>query len=59
MAKLTDRRSVIERAMFDPASATGPDAKLTMSELMKHLADINAQIDVAETKWLAASEALG
>jgi ATP-binding cassette, subfamily F, member 3 len=59
MAKLTDRRSAIERAMFDPASATGPDAKLTMSELMKLRADIAAQIDVAELRWLAASEALG
>ena len=58
MSKLTDRRSVIERAMFDPASATGPDAKLTMSELMKQLADINTQIDAAESRWLAASESL-
>ncbi len=59
MAKLTDRRSAIERAMFDPASATGPDAKLTMSELMKLRADISAQIEAAESKWLEASEALG
>ena len=59
MAKLTDRRSAIERAMFDPSSATGPDAKLTMSELMKLRADISAQIEAAESKWLEASEALG
>jgi ATP-binding cassette, subfamily F, member 3 len=59
MAKLTDRRSLIERAMFDPTSATGPDAKLTMSELMKLRADISAQIEAAESKWLEASEALG
>jgi ATP-binding cassette, subfamily F, member 3 len=59
MAKLTDRRSAIERAMFDPTSATGPDAKLTMSELMKLRADISAQIEAAESKWLEASEALG
>jgi ATP-binding cassette, subfamily F, member 3 len=59
MATLTDRRSAIERAMFDPTSATGPDAKLTMSELMKLRADISAQIEAAESKWLEASEALG
>ena len=59
MAKLTDRRSAIERAMFDPSSATGPDAKLTMSELMKLRADIAAKIEAAESKWLEASEALG
>ena len=59
MTKLTDQRSAIERAMFDPTSATGPDAKLTMSELMKLRADITAKIDAAESKWLAASEALG
>jgi ATP-binding cassette, subfamily F, member 3 len=59
MTRLTDRRSAIERAMFDPTSATGPDAKLTMSELMKLRADISAKIDAAESEWLAASEALG
>jgi ATP-binding cassette, subfamily F, member 3 len=59
MATLTDRRSAIERAMFDPTSATGPDAKLTMSELMKLRADITAKIEAAESKWLEASEALG
>ncbi len=59
MTKLTDRRSAVERAMFDPATASGPDAQLTMSELMKLRADISAQIETAETRWLAASEALG
>ena len=59
MAKLTDRRSTIERAMFDPSSATGVDAKLTMGELMKLRADISAQIEAAESRWLEASEALG
>jgi ATP-binding cassette, subfamily F, member 3 len=59
MAKLTDRRSAIERAMFDPSSATGGDTNLTMSELMKLRADISAQIEAAEARWLEASEALG
>jgi ATP-binding cassette, subfamily F, member 3 len=59
MTKLTDRRSAIERAMFDPTSAIGPDARLTMGELMKLRADITAKIDTAEARWLEASEALG
>jgi ATP-binding cassette, subfamily F, member 3 len=59
MAKLTDRRSAIERAMFDPTSATGSDTKLTMTDLMKLRADISAQIETAESRWLEASEALG
>ena len=59
MAKLEERRSVIERAMFDPSSATGPDAKLTMSELMKLRADVSAKLQAAEARWLVASEAIG
>ncbi len=58
MAKLETRRSEIERAMFDPASATGADAKLTMSDLMKLRADITEKLDAAEARWLEASEAL-
>jgi ATP-binding cassette, subfamily F, member 3 len=58
LAKLNERRSAIERAMFDPSSATGADAKLTMTELMKTRADLTAQIEVAETIWFEASVAL-
>ena len=58
MATLTERRSAIERAMFDPASATGADAALSMSDLMKLRAEVTAKIDAAEARWLEASEAL-
>jgi ATP-binding cassette, subfamily F, member 3 len=58
LARLTERRSAIERAMFDPASATGADKKLTMTELMKARADLSAQIETAETTWFEASVAL-
>jgi ATP-binding cassette, subfamily F, member 3 len=58
MAKLAERRSSIERAMFDPSSATGEDARLTMSELMKRRADVSAQLDAAEARWIEATEAL-
>jgi ATP-binding cassette, subfamily F, member 3 len=58
MARLTDRRSAVERAMFDPSSVTGADAKLTMSELMKLRADVTAQVAAAEARWIEAGEAL-
>jgi len=57
-ARLTARRSEIERAMFDPASAVAQDRQLTMTELMKARADVERQLAAAEAHWLEASEAL-
>jgi ATP-binding cassette, subfamily F, member 3 len=59
LAKLTARRSAIERAMFDPSSAEGPDAKLSMTDLMKLRAEVSEKIEAAEALWLEASEAIG
>ena len=56
--RLTARRSEIERAMFDPASAGAQDRQLTMTELMKARADVERQLAAAEAHWLEASEAL-
>jgi ATP-binding cassette, subfamily F, member 3 len=58
MAKLTATRSAIERAMFDPASAAPEHAKLTMTDLMKRRADVEARLEAAEAAWVEASEAL-
>ena len=58
LAKLTERRSQIERAMFDPGSATGADAKLTMGELMKLRSEVEGRIAAAEARWLEMSEAI-
>ena len=58
VARLTTRRSAIERAMFDPSAADASLAGLAMSELMKLRADIEKQIEAAERAWLDASEAL-
>ena len=57
MEQLTAQRSAIDRAMFDPASATGDLTKFSMSDLMKRRAEIEAKIEAAEAKWLEASEA--
>ncbi len=56
MAKLTARRSELDSAMFDPATAKGDDAKRTMSELSKLRGETEKAIATAEAKWIAASE---
>jgi ATP-binding cassette subfamily F protein 3 len=58
VVRLTSLRSAVERAMFDPSSADATLSRLTMSELMKRCADIQREIQAAETAWLEASEAL-
>jgi ATP-binding cassette subfamily F protein 3 len=58
MAALTADRSRIERAMFDPDSAAAPESGLTMSELMKRRADVEAKLESAESRWFEASQAL-
>jgi ATP-binding cassette subfamily F protein 3 len=58
IATLNADRAAIERAMFDPSSATGPLAKLPMGELMKRRSALADRIEAAEAKWLEATEAL-
>jgi ATP-binding cassette, subfamily F, member 3 len=58
MAKLTERLSQIDKAMFDPSSAVGADAKLTMTELMKLRAEVADKIAEAESRWIEASDLL-
>ncbi|HEX8466805.1 MAG TPA: ABC-F family ATP-binding cassette domain-containing protein [Allosphingosinicella sp.] len=58
IAGLEKRKTEIERAMFDPASASAEDSKRTMSELMKLLAETGAKLAEAERRWLEASEAM-
>ncbi len=56
MAKLTARRSELDSAMFDPATAKGDDAKRTMGELSQLRGETEKAIAAAEAKWIAASE---
>ena len=58
VARLTERRTTIDRAMFDPASATGKDRAASMSELMRERGEIERQLETAEARWLEAEEAL-
>ncbi|MDB5696489.1 MAG: transporter ATP-binding protein [Sphingomonas bacterium] len=58
LARLTADRTAIDQAMFAPATAAAPLAKLSMTELMKRRAEFDARIEAAEARWLEASEAL-
>lgn len=58
LEKLTAQRNAVDRAMFDPKSAEPALAKLTMTELMKRRAELEARIEAAERTWMEASEAL-
>ncbi|SFS00885.1 ABC-F family ATP-binding cassette domain-containing protein [Sphingomonas jatrophae] len=57
-AALNERRSALDRAMFDPSGAEPSLKGLAMSELMKRRADVQEKLDAAEARWLEASEAL-
>jgi ATP-binding cassette subfamily F protein 3 len=58
LAKLTAERAAVDRAMFDPSTAEPKLATLSMTELMKRRAELTDRIEAAETRWMAASEAL-
>jgi ATP-binding cassette subfamily F protein 3 len=57
-ARLTAQRDAIDKAMFDPKAADPQLAKLAMSDLMKRRAELQAKVEAAEARWLAASAVL-
>lgn len=58
IARLQARVSEIDRAMFDPASASGELAKLTMGELSRRRAKIADELAEVEAAWLESNEML-
>ena len=58
LARLTETRSAIDQAMFDPSSVDAALSKLTMTELMKKRAEIETHMEAAEQAWLEAGEAI-
>ncbi len=56
--KLAALRSAVDQAMFDPKGAAADLARLTMTELMKRRAELQARIDAAEASWMEANEAI-
>ena len=56
--KLTAQLNATDQAMFAPKTAEASLAKLTMTELLKRRAELEARISAAEAIWLEANEAL-
>lgn len=56
--KLGQDLKAIDQAMFDPSSAKGALAKMTMTELMKRRAEVAIGIEAAELAWMEANEAI-
>jgi len=57
-ARLAAQCSALDRAMFDPANASTEFANLPMSELSKRRAQVAADLQAAEARWLEANEQL-
>lgn len=57
-ARLTEERSALDRAMFDPSGAEPSLAKLSMSELSKRRAKVATALEQAEAKWMELAEQL-
>ena len=58
IARLQAQVSDIDRAMFDPASASPALAALTMGELSRRRAALTDELAKAEESWIEASERL-
>ena len=56
--RLMAQCSVIDRAMFDPTSAPAELAALPISELSRRRAEVAAELEAAEARWLEVSEQL-
>jgi ATP-binding cassette subfamily F protein 3 len=57
-ARLAAQRSALELAMFDPTNAPSELANMTMSELGLRRAEVAAELEAAEARWLEANEQL-
>ncbi len=57
-ARLAAQCSALDRAMFDPAAAAPELANLPMSELARRRAKLAADLELAEARWVEASEML-
>ena len=58
MTTLIAERKRIDAVLFDPKSATGPEAKMTTSELMVKRAAVEKKLEAAEEIWMEAGAAL-
>ncbi len=56
--KLSNRRTEIDRALFNPHGDEGPHKDSPATQLMKTRAEIERKLAAAEERWLHASDAL-
>ncbi|MCW1383032.1 ATP-binding cassette domain-containing protein [Novosphingobium sp. KCTC 2891] len=56
VAKLQARLNEMDRAMFEPGSAKGDLAKLTMGQLAERRGGVATDLEQAESAWMTASE---
>ena len=57
-AALAAQCSALDQAMFDPSTAAPDLATLPMSELTRRRAEVAAELEAAEARWLEVSEQL-
>ena len=57
-ARLSADRDAIDRAMAEPAAAEPRFSRLSMTDLGKRRAELQAKIDATEARWLDAQEQL-
>jgi ATP-binding cassette subfamily F protein 3 len=58
LARLSEQVGAVDRAMADPAGVGAGLARLSMTDLMKRRAELDAKIATAEAAWLEVSAAL-
>ena len=57
-ARFTTELNAVDTAMADPKNAEPRFSRLSMTELLKRRAEVEAKLATSEAKWLEASEAL-
>ena len=57
-ARIAAEIAAVDQAMTDPAAAQPRFSRLSMADLGKRRAELQAKADAAESRWLEASEAL-
>ncbi|WP_414900803.1 ABC-F family ATP-binding cassette domain-containing protein [Sphingomonas flavalba] len=58
VAELSEERSRIDRALFDPTAAGPGERDCTVTELMKRRADVEKRLGAEERRWVEAMEAI-
>jgi len=58
LARCREDLATLESALADPSLYSEPDRKVEMTAMLRERAELNGRIDLLETTWLEASEAL-